>query len=257
MHHVLGKSLQIIMEHAEKLSAMIHLRDLQNTIRNPGTGTPYSDSAPALSGSIWDIIQLLGEKSRQNTVLLMDRDNAEVFYSKVSEIHHLFDCLHNKLPFLIPEESPVTFRVQRSCQLSTMCVTIINAGMSYREENHMWYPSPEGITPWYCQSGVRSGMWGLACLMVGLLDEVAGDDKKLELYSHLEVFVKVLLEVYSGAVSAKVEREEEHGGLLDEYWSRRDALLHSLYQQVKAFNQVQTLFQILIFRVIYEKSMFF
>jgi nuclear pore complex protein Nup133 len=57
----------------------------------------------------------------------------------------------------------------------------------------------------------------------------------IELQSYLEALAEVLLEAYSGAVTAKIERGEEHKGLLNEYWERRDALFESLYQQVKEF----------------------
>lgn len=239
------QSLQIIMEHGEKLASMIQLRELQNLIRQQNsTGVAFtnSDSQNELSGSIWDVIQLVGEKARQNTVLLMDRDNAEVFYSKVSELEEVFHCLERKLSLVISEEMPFNFQLQRACELSSMCVTLLNTAMNYKDENHMWYPSPEGLTPWYCQTVVRSGMWTLASFMLHLLNEMGYLDRsaKLEFYSHLEVLVKVLLEAYSGAITAKVEREEEHGGLLDEYWNRRDILLDSLYQQVNAFNQGST-----------------
>lgn len=238
-----GKSLQIIMEHGEKLAAMIQLRELQNLIRQQtSTGAAFNNSISQndLSGSIWDLIQLVGEKARQNTVLLMDRDNAEVFYSKVSELEEVFHCLERKLTLIISEEMPLKFQIQRACELSSMCVTILNTSMNYKDENHMWYPSPEGLTPWYCQTVVRSGMWTLASFMLHLLTEMDHLDapSKLEFHSQLEVLVKVLLEAYSGAVRAKVEREEEHGGLLEEYWNRRDTLLDSLYKQVKSFNEV-------------------
>nr|XP_043628339.1 nuclear pore complex protein NUP133 isoform X2 [Erigeron canadensis] len=236
------KSLQIIMEHGEKLAAMIQLRELQNRIRQQSaTGVAFanSNSQNELSGSIWDLIQLVGERARQNTVLLMDRDNAEVFYSKVSELEEVFHCLERKLSLIISEEMPLMFQLQRACELSSMCVTLLNASMNYKDENHMWYPPPEGLTPWYCQTVVRNGMWTLASVMLQLLKEMGHLDisAKLEFLSHLEVLVKVLLEAYSGAITAKVEREEEHGGLLEEYWSRRDTLLDSLYQQVKGFNE--------------------
>ncbi|KAI3804901.1 hypothetical protein L1987_26776 [Smallanthus sonchifolius] len=236
------KSLQIIMEHGEKLAAMIQLRELQNLIRQQtSTGVAFtsSNSQSDLSGSIWDLIQLVGEKARQNTVLLMDRDNAEVFYSKVSELEEVFHCLERKLSLIISEEMPFAFQLQRACELSSMCVTLLNTSMNYKDENHMWYPSPEGISPWYCQTVVRSGMWTLASFMLHLLTEMDQlvISSKLEFHSQLEVLVKVLLEAYSGAIRAKVEREEEHGGLLEEYWNRRDTLLDSLYQQVKSFNQ--------------------
>ncbi|XP_071736708.1 nuclear pore complex protein NUP133 [Rutidosis leptorrhynchoides] len=236
------KSLQIIMEHGEKLAAMIQLRELQNSIRQQrSSGVAFTDSYSQneLSGSIWDLIQLVGERARQNTVLLMDRDNAEVFYSKVSGLEEVFHCLEKKLSFIISEDMPLTFQLQRACELSSMCVTLLNAAINYKDENHMWYPSLEGLTPWYSQTVVRSGMWTLGSFMLHLLNETGRLDiaAKLEFYSHLEVFVKVLLEAYSGAVTAKIEREEEHGGLLEEYWNRRDTLLDSLYQQVKDFNK--------------------
>lgn len=232
------------MEHGEKLAAMIQLRELQNLIRQQSsTGVAFtnSNSQNELSGSIWDLIQLVGEKARQNTVLLMDRDNAEVFYSKVSELEEVFHCLERKLNLIISEEMPYTFQLQRACELSSMCVTLLNTSIDYRDENRMWYPPTEGLTPWYCQNVVRSGMWNLASFMLHLLNDMGHLDRsaKLEFHSHLEVLVKVLLEAYFGAVTAKVEREEERGALLDEYWNRRDALLDSLYQQVKGFKQVK------------------
>lgn len=236
------KSLQIIMEHGEKLAAMIQLRELQNLIRQQSsTGSAFSNSNSQneLSGSIWDLIQLVGERARQNTVLLMDRDNAEVFYSKVSELEEVFHCLERKLSLIISGEMPFTFQLQRACELSSMCVTILHTSMNYKDENHMWYPSPKGLTPWYSQTVVRSGIWTLASFMLQLLNDMGHLDRsaKLEFHSHLEVLIKVLLEAHSGAVTAKVEREEQHGGLLEEYWKRRDILLDSLYQQVKGFNQ--------------------
>ncbi|PWA97689.1 nucleoporin, Nup133/Nup155-like protein [Artemisia annua] len=235
------KSLQIIMEHGEKLAAMIQLRELQNAIRQQSSNGAFTNANTQneLSGSIWDLIQLVGEKARQNTVLLMDRDNAEVFYSKVSELEEVFHCLEKKLSLVVSEDMPFTFQLQRTCELSSMCVTLLNTSMTYKDENQMWYPSPEGLTPWYCQTVVRSGMWTLASFMLHLLKDMGPLDRsaKLEFYSHLEVLVKVLLEAYSGSVTAKVEREEEHGALLEEYWHRRDILLDTLYQQVKGFNE--------------------
>ncbi|KAL8264476.1 hypothetical protein R6Q59_022606 [Mikania micrantha] len=238
------KSLQIIVEHGEKLAAMIQLKELQNLIRQQtSTGVAFtnSNSQNEISGSIWDLIQLVGEKARQNTVLLMDRDNAEVFYSKVSDLEEVFHCLEIRLSFIISEEMPFRFQLQRACELSSMCVTLLNTSMNYKDENHMWYPSPEGLTPWYCQAVVRSGMWTLASFMLHLSTETQMNhldiSSKLEFHSQLEVLVQVLLESYSGAIRAKIEREEEHGGLLEEYWNRRDMLLDSLYQQVKSFNQ--------------------
>lgn len=124
--------------------------------------------------------------------------------------------------------------------------------MSYLRENelyknnslidhHVWYPSPEGLTPWYCRTVVRNGLWNIASLMLQLSNESNRLDrpKKLEFYSHLEVLAEVLLEVYSGAITAKTELEEDSKGLLNEYWNRRDTILSTLYQQVKSFVELK------------------
>ncbi|PWA59122.1 nucleoporin, Nup133/Nup155-like protein [Artemisia annua] len=97
---------------------------------------------------------LVGEKARQNTVLLMDRGNAEVFYSKVSELEEVFHCLEKKLSLVVSEYMPFTFQLQRTCELSSMCVSLLNTSMTNKDENQMWYPSPEGLTPGYCQTVV-------------------------------------------------------------------------------------------------------
>lgn len=234
------ESLQIIMEHGEKLIGMIQLRELQNMIsqnRLAGAGSPYSSSESGISGSLWDLIQLVGERARRNTVLLMDRDNAEVFYSKVSDIEEVFYCLDRQLEYVISAELPLMVQIQRACELSNACVTLIQAATHYKNENHIWYPSPEGLTPWYCQPVVRNGQWSVASFMLQLLNDRTGLDMSLksDLYSNLEALAEVLLEAYTGAITAKVERGEEHKGLLNEYWNRRDTLLNSLYQVVKGF----------------------
>ncbi|KAL3646114.1 hypothetical protein CASFOL_011294 [Castilleja foliolosa] len=188
------QSMQIIMEHGEKLASMIELRELQNTISHAtasGLGSSY-DSDARTSGALWDLIQLVGERARRNTVLLMDRDNAEVFYT----IH-------------------------------------------YTSEHHLWYPPPEGLTPWYSKAIVWSGLWSLASFMLPLLTEMncLDDSLRFEFYSNLEVLSEMLLESHSNAITAKVERKEDHRGLLEEYWKCRDTLLDSLYKQVKKFVQ--------------------
>ncbi|KAA8524826.1 hypothetical protein F0562_011249 [Nyssa sinensis] len=239
------KSLQIIMEHGEKLAGMIQLRELQNMIshnRSTGVGSPCQSSESVISGSLWDLIQLVGERTRRNTILLMDRDNAEVFYSKVSDLEEVFYCLDGQLACLISGEMPLVVKIQRVCELSNACVTLVHTAMQYRNEHHMWYPSPEGLTPWFCQPVVRIGLWSIASFMLQLLNEIYSPDmsaksdfySRSDFYSHLEVLAEVLLEAYSGAITAKVEREE-HKGLLDEYCYKRDTLLDSLYQQVKGF----------------------
>ncbi|KAI5432662.1 nuclear pore complex protein NUP133 [Lathyrus oleraceus] len=233
-------ALQIILEHGEKLSAMIQLRELQNLIsqnRSTSVGSSNSNVDIQMSGALWDMIQLVGDRARRNTVLLMDRDNAEVFYSKVSDLENFFYCLDAELEYVIGPEYPFATQVQRACELSNACVSIIRTCFDYKNESRLWYPPPEGLTPWYCQPVVRKGIWGVGSVLLQLLNDTSGLDKtaKLELYSHLEALAEVLLEAYSGAVTAKIEREEEHKGLLNEYWERRDALLESLYQQVKGF----------------------
>ncbi|XAR68175.1 hypothetical protein NMG60_11003215 [Bertholletia excelsa] len=165
------KSLQTVMEHGEKLAAMIQLRELQNLIsqNRSGVGSPVSSSESEISGSLWDLIQLVGERARRNTVLLMDRENAEVFYSKVSDLEELFYCLEKQLGYLISEEMPFMVQILRACELSNACVILIRTAMQYRNEHHIWYPSPEGLTPWYSQTVVRSGLWSIASFMLQLL----------------------------------------------------------------------------------------
>lgn len=233
-----GHSLQIILEHGEKLAGMVQLRELQNTIsqsRSVGVGSPHSRSEFQTSGALWDLIQLVGERARRNTILLMDRDNAEVFYSKVSDLDEVFYCLDKQLQYVISVEQPYGVQIQGACELANACVIIVRTGMHYRNEHHMWYPPPEGLTPWYSQYTVRNGMWSIASFMLQLLNETPGLDTsaKSDVYAHLEALSEVLLEAYSGAITATVERGEEHKGLSNEYWNRRDSLLDSLYRQVR------------------------
>ncbi|KAJ6686817.1 NUCLEAR PORE COMPLEX PROTEIN NUP133 [Salix purpurea] len=233
-------SMLTIMEHGEKLAGMIQLRELQNTIsqnRSNMSGSPHSSSEAQLSGALWDLIQLVGERARCNTVLLMDRDNAEVFYSKVSDLEEVFYCLYSYLAYIINEEQPREAQIQRACELSNAIVSIVRSAMLYRNEHHMWYPLSQGLTSWCCQPVVRNGLWSVASFMLQLLHGTSELElsAKLDLYAHLEVLAEVVLEAYSGAITANVERGGEHKGLLDEYWNRRDSLLDSLYKQVKYF----------------------
>ncbi|TXG55512.1 hypothetical protein EZV62_020768 [Acer yangbiense] len=227
-------SLQIILEHGEKLAGMIQLRELQNVIsqnRSTGVGTPHSHPDIHISGALWDLIQLVGERTRRNTVLLMDRDNAEVFYSKVSDLEEVFYCLDRQLQYIVSVEQPHGIQIQRACEISNACVSIVRTAMHYKNEHYMWYPPPEGLTPWYSQPMVRNGMWSIASFMLQLFKEIPS--VKSDLYAHLEALAEVLLEAYTGAITARVERGEEHKGLLNEYYNRRDALMDILYQQVK------------------------
>ncbi|CAI9090032.1 OLC1v1024715C1 [Oldenlandia corymbosa var. corymbosa] len=234
-------SLQIILEHGEKLSGMIQLKELQNTIcQSHGNGVgSYTRSESQLSGALWDLIQFVGERARRKTVLLMDRENAEVFYSKVSDIEELFYCLEKHLDCIIGEDMPVTLQFRRVCELSNACVSIFYSSVEYRSEHHLWYPPPDGLTPWYCHSVVRSGMWSIASYMLRLSNEASHleDATKSDFYSHMEALTEVLLETYTGAITAKSERNEVQRSLLDEYWRRRDELLDSLHKQVTGFFQ--------------------
>ncbi|KAM7275468.1 hypothetical protein ACFE04_017334 [Oxalis oulophora] len=239
-------SLQIIMEHGEKVSGMIQLRELQNIIsqkRATAAGSHLFTSDSRISGALWDLIQLVGEKARRNTVLLMDRDNAEVFYSKVSDLEEIFHCLDKQLQYIISEEQPVGIQIQRVSELSHACVDVIRTAIHYKTEHNMWYPPPEGLTPWYCQVVVRNGLWRIASFMLRLSKEVSQLDTqgRSSLYTHLEELAEILLEACNGAITAKVERGEDPKGLLEEYWNRRDEILDSLYQQVKGFVESQNL----------------
>ncbi|KAG8642169.1 nuclear pore complex protein NUP133 isoform X4 [Manihot esculenta] len=234
------QSLQIVLEHGEKLAGMIQLRELQNVIsqnHSIAAGSPHSSSEAQISGALWDLIQLVGERARRSTVLLMDRDNAEVFYSKVSDIEEVFYCLDKHLEYVVSEEQPLEVQIRRACELSNAVVSVFHTAALYRNEHHIWYPPPEGLTPWCCKPVVRNGLWRVASFMLQLLNETTGlkDSIKSDLYSHLEVLAEVLLEAYAGAITAKLECGEEHKGLLKEYWNRRDSLLDCLYQKLKDF----------------------
>lgn len=226
------------MEHGEKLAGIIQLRELQNRIgqnRSSGAGSPYPGSESDASGALWDLIQLVGERARRNTVLLMDRENVEVFYSRVSDLQEVFYCLEKQLDFLVNVDLPLENQIRRAFELSNACVTIVRTAIQFRSEYHLWYPPPEGLTPWYCEPVVRNGLWGIASCMLHLLNEATRVESsvKSEIFSHLQVQTEVILEAYAGAITAKVERGEEQRGLSEEYWNRRDALLDSLYKQMK------------------------
>ncbi|XP_074272833.1 nuclear pore complex protein NUP133 [Silene latifolia] len=233
-------ALQIILEHGEKLTGMIQLRELQNMISHNnsfGAGSQHLGMEREASGSLWDLIQLVGERARRNTVLLMDRDNSEVFYSKISDIEEVFYCLDKQAHCIINVGQPLKIQVQRACELSKACVTIIRSSMQYKNEHHIWYPPPDGLVPWYSQSVVRDGLWSVAAFMIQTLNESSPIDisSKSDICSNLEVLADVVLESYVGAITAKVEREEDHKGLSDDYRKKRDILLDSLYQQIKVF----------------------
>lgn len=235
-----GHSLQIILKNGEKLAAMIQLRELQNLIiqsRSARFGSPHPGSEDQASCALWDLIQFVGERARRNTVLLMDRDNAEVFYSKVSELEEVFHCLNRQLEYIIGAEQPLGIQVQKACELSNACATILRTAFDYKNEHQMWYPPLEGLIPWHSQPVVCDGLWCIASLMLRLLTEASRIDisAKSDVYMHLEVLNEVLLEACASSTTAKLEREEENNGLLDEYWTRRDTIFDCLYQQAKEF----------------------
>ncbi|KAF3786219.1 Nuclear pore complex protein [Nymphaea thermarum] len=227
------RSLQIILEHGEKLASMICLRDLQNAFsqKNSIDGSGGSET----SGALWDLIQLVGEKARRNNVLLMDREAVEIFYSKVSEIEEIFSCIHHYVSYISEKVHPSLSRIHRACEISKACTILVNAAVNYRKIQSTWYPSPEGLCPWNCQPIVQSGLWSIASLILQLLKESQGSDPsiKKELVIHLEELTDVLLEAYAGSLTAKMEREEDYKGLQMEYAVRRDALLGPMYQHVK------------------------
>ncbi|AEC05897.1 Nucleoporin, Nup133/Nup155-like protein [Arabidopsis thaliana] len=237
-------SLQIILENGEKLAAMIQLRELQNMInqnRSARFGSPQAGSEDQVSCALWDLIQFVGERARRNTVLLMDRDNAEVFYSKVSELEEVFYCLNRQLEYIIRADQPLGTQLQRACELSNACVTILQTALDYKNEHQMWYPPLEGLIPWHSQTVVCNGLWCIASFMLHLLTEASRIDisAKSDIYTHLEVLTEVLLEACAGSTFAKLEREEENKGLLNEYWTRRDTIFDSLYRQAKEFMEAE------------------
>lgn len=228
-------ALNEILEHGEKLASMVALRELNNTRAQPKStsSTMFSQyNAGDLSGAVWDMIQLVGDKARRNNVVLMDRDKVEVFYTRVSELEELFVCIQQHAAFLVQRDQAVRVQIERACELAKACSTILQVAIAYRDAQQAWYPSPEGITPWYCKQNVRSGLWKVATMLLEL--KVEGDMSEptltAEVMRQVEEMTDFLLEGYAGAITAKVEREEEYRGLQMEYWTRRDRLLTALQQ---------------------------
>ncbi|CAN6295932.1 unnamed protein product [Urochloa humidicola] len=236
-----------IMEHGEKLSGMLQLRELHNSLIQQRSSTHLSpQSKTQTTGALWNLIQLVGEKARRNTVLLMDRDNAEVFYSRVSDIEDLFYCLAHQLQYIISREEHPSVQMQRALELATACITLVHAALHYRKEHKEWYPSPEGLITWNSHLVVRSGIWSLASFIMELLGESGAADMamKSNLRSQLEGLTDILLEAYLVLLTAKFERGQEHGVLVQEYCERRDELLGALYNLAKQI--VETKYQELI-----------
>ncbi|KAG2266286.1 hypothetical protein Bca4012_076269 [Brassica carinata] len=112
------------------------LQKLINQSHSGRFGSPNAAAEDQVSCALWDLIQFVGERARRNTVLLMDRDNAEVFYSKVSEIEEVFHCLNRQLEYLIRAEQPLGIQVQRACELSNVSSVVVStAKMEQEKEN--------------------------------------------------------------------------------------------------------------------------
>ncbi|KAK2432091.1 nuclear pore complex protein NUP133 [Trifolium repens] len=146
-----GYALQIILEHGEKLSAMIQLRELQNLIsqnRSTSVGSSNSNVDIQMSGALWDMIQLV-------------------------------DAL---LEYVTRPEHKFAIQIQRACELPNACVSIIRTCFDYKNENLLWYPPPEGFTPWYCQPIVRKGIWSVGSVLIQLLNDTSRLDRTAKLF---------------------------------------------------------------------------
>ncbi|KAJ7530916.1 hypothetical protein O6H91_14G024600 [Diphasiastrum complanatum] len=231
-------TLHAIMEHREKLIVMIELRDLHNArdrVQQQDRHSTYSIEKidnPDGGGALWDTVQLVGERSRRKNVMLMDREKTEVFYTRVSDVEDFFNCIQHHGSAIIGQEEPIRSQIERLCELSKACISSLRAAIQSRDSQQVWYPSPEGLTPWYCKPTVRSGVWKVATLLMEMRAEAAIFEPliKEQLVDQLEEVADILLEEYAGAITAKVEREEEYWGLQMEYWSKRDKVLSALQQ---------------------------
>jgi nuclear pore complex protein Nup133 len=226
------------MEHGEKLAGMLQLRELHNSwaqarMQNSSSEVPENIE---VGGALWETVQLVGEKARRNNVMLMDREKSEVFYVRVSDLEEYFSCIQQHANAIVGREHPLRVQIERLCELAESSTSLIRAAIRYRDTQQSWYPSPEGLTPWYCRPTVRSGVWKVASMLLDLRGETSVSVPSMEplLNSWLEEVADVLLEGYAGAITAKVEREEEYRGLQMEYWSRRDSILATLQQQARA-----------------------
>ncbi|CAM6090484.1 unnamed protein product [Calypogeia fissa] len=231
-------ALHAIMEHGEKLAAMVQLRELHNSWAQARTHSMDSEQLETVEvgGALWDTVQLVGEKARRNNVMLMDREKSEVFYTRVSDIEDFFSCIQQHATSIVGREQPLKVRIDRLCEIAESATSLIRTAIRYRDTQQSWYPSPEALTPWYCRPTVRSGVWKVATMILDIKAEASVSVPSMEpqLVSWLEEVADVLLEGYAGAITAKVEREEEYRGLQMEYWNRRDTLFTALQQHAKA-----------------------
>ena len=158
------------MEHGEKLAGMVALRELNNSRAqaSPTSPTLVQYNPGELSGAQWDMVQLVGDKARRNNVVLMDRDKVEVFYTRVSELEELFACIQQHAAVLVQRDQSVRIQIERACELASVCSTVLQVAISYRDTQQGWYPSPEGLTPWFCKQTVRAGVWKVATMLLEL-----------------------------------------------------------------------------------------
>lgn len=239
------EALQIIMEHGEKLAAIIKLRELHNSRAQAlnsfteGSEDRFTASkSNEIVGALWDTVQLVGEKLRRNNAVLLNREKAEVFYSRVSEAEEFFTCIEHHGEALVEQEQQPQQRAGRLIQLIDACTQSLRASIHYRDSHQLWYPPPEGLTPWYCSPTVRLGLWKLTQSAIKLKSQLATShaDIARELCTRLEEVSDMMLEGYAGAIKAKIERGEEYRGLQGEYGMKRDVLLEVLHQQVRALS---------------------
>ncbi|XP_024526327.1 nuclear pore complex protein NUP133 isoform X2 [Selaginella moellendorffii] len=227
LRHQRRSSLHTILEHGEKLAALLKIKDTYNS-RAPGQSGGEAEEAQ-ITGALWDTIQLVGEKARRKNVMLMDKEKMEVFFTRVSDIEELFGCIDEHSQAIIGQEMSLKSQTERLCEVADACSSAVRAGIQYRDTQQTWYPSPEGLTPWYCKATVRSGLWRLATHLMDVQTELDVQSKEKLMVSLADI-ADVLLEGYAGAILAKIERDEEYRGLQLEYWSRRDSLLLTLQQ---------------------------
>jgi len=66
-------------------------------------------------------VQLVGAKARRNNVVLVDRDKADVFYTRVSGLEDFFVCIQQHAAFLVQRAQAVRVQIERACELVLAC----------------------------------------------------------------------------------------------------------------------------------------
>ncbi|CAA6667343.1 unnamed protein product [Spirodela intermedia] len=181
-------SLQTILEHGEKLCAMIQLRELQSQVtkkRSGGNDSPSSLSMTEATSSLWIS-----------------------FNYRVSDLEELFYCLSHNLHYIIDREHSM-IQIQRTCEISNACTRLAH-----------WNCGP------VVRSGLWNIASLIIKLLKEA--PVIDKSVKFDLSSHLEGLSDVLLEAYNASVTVKMERGEEYKVLLEEYCKRRDEILYLL-----------------------------